>query len=78
MEHRGTCYGLMSININVASLGMWHLQSTPSSLLLLDFPANTANPYNTSSIMFVVKYRLLQDFLWLRSSVHAVKAHAAV
>lgn len=41
MEHMGTCYGLMSINVIVASLGMWHLQPTPSSLVLLDFPANT-------------------------------------
>lgn len=58
----------MSINIIMASLGMWHLQSTPSSLVLLDFPGNTAKSYGEtlpshwpSWIMFVVKYKLLQD-----------------
>lgn len=45
MEHMGTRYGLMSINI-VASLATWHLQSTPSSLALLGFPANTAKSYS--------------------------------
>lgn len=58
----------MSINIIVSSSAMWHLQSTPSSLVLLDFPANTAKSYRETFpshrpnwIMFVVKCKLLQD-----------------